>query len=182
MIPVKPQTKRQTCHYHKACPPIYCSVAVECSVCEHWYADEPTPEQRVAQSAATGDEMREITERLAKWMGWTLVPDDQVFALLSCHAKDDHVVVWRNDRPVEFAEEFGPMVSLDDARLLLVECDKRGLMLAVAQAVWNETDYEDFHDSDRVEISGISAGLLATPSRITLAIDEVVRGLPKEKV
>ena len=60
---------------------------------------------------------------------------------------------------------FDPFKSLDDARLLLEECQRRGLLHEVAQTLWMA------HGTGTDEII---FGLLATPEQKTMAVFEVI--------
>lgn len=97
---------------------------------------------------------RTITEELAKWMGCGYYPEYNLLVTLQDGT----------------SREWYPFESLNDACMLLVECDRRGLMGSVVASFLGE----------RMSPGGyVKLGLLATPEHITLAVWEVVEGLNK---
>ncbi len=112
-------------------------------------------------SKLTDEKKREITERLAEWMGWgyTLDSGGDVWRV----GVTGHDIV------------FWPFASLDAAHLLLVECDRWGLMLAVANVVIEQRDVVGCNGNE-----GMIQGLLSTPEQITLAVWAVVNEQGKD--
>lgn len=112
----------------------------------------------------TDDRKREITEGLAKWAGWKVKV---------------HQVGILTDRP-DAHVYFDPFESLDDARLLLVECDRKGLLWEVVSELSLELDGSretPFHSAMQ---HYMAIALLSTAEQQTLAVREVVEKLNKE--
>lgn len=108
------------------------------------------------------DEQLAITEKLAEFMGWKHKPFD------------GGIVVYRGSKLFRFE----PFTDLRDARLLLVECDRRGLMMEVALRLYKIGNSPDWRDP---RMEGIADALLFTAKQQTLAVWEVVEKLNKEK-
>ena len=106
-------------------------------------------------------EKREITEGLAKWMGFdtTRRPNGDVAV-----RQGPLCMVW------------DPFTNCDVTHLLLEECDQRGLLPGVARAIFHSCGQEAMRiggASERVE--GAVSALRATPEQLTLAVWEVVK-------
>ena len=100
-------------------------------------------------------EKREITKGLAKWMGFdtTRGPNGEVAVRHEWLG-----MVW------------DPFTNYGIAPVLLEECERRGLMLAVANVVIEQRDVVGCNGNE-----GMIQGLLSTPEQITLAVWEVVK-------
>ncbi len=115
------------------------------------------------------DEQLAITEGLAKWMGWEWQP-----AYLGAqHVKKPEHQSW---------DSWYPFNKLDDARLLLVECDKRGLMIYVGEELSKQVPLPDWYETlfDCDAEGGIIMGLMATAEQITLAVWKVAKEQGKQ--
>lgn len=103
-------------------------------------------------------EKLEIIEWLAKWAGWPSKPFD------------GGIVVVHEDLVLTFE----PFSDLNHARLLLEECERRGIWFRVTGKLWAATNE---HQGRGI----IGRGLLATAEQITLAVWAVVQGLEQGK-
>lgn len=105
------------------------------------------------------DKEPEIAREVAIWAGIDIsshyIRDHKI-------CRDGEVICWN------------PLVSLDDARLLLDECEGRGLMeKVIAALIAVITPQDGWH--------GLRSMLLATPEQITRAVWKVVQGLEQGK-
>jgi hypothetical protein len=121
------------------------------------------PEITMSEALASEAKEREITERLSVYFGLTHQPIRPQWGP-SPRKPGPHA-------------DFDPFTSLDDAHLLLVECDKRGLMFKVATKIFHPIEADFCPDKYDV----IAVTLLATSKQITTAIDAVVQNLPREQ-
>jgi len=110
----------------------------------------------------TDAEKLEITEWLAEWMGWP----HKRFGIA------DETIVVEIDG---VAYDFMPFTDLRDSRLLLEECDRRGLMALVTD------NLEIVVRSGDAYADGLTQGLLSTPAQQTLAVWEVVKQNERER-
>ena len=100
-----------------------------------------------------------IIERLAWWMGYT--------------TRRGGNCVYVSRGSVEWV--FRPFDKLEDARLLLEECNDRGLLPAVVKELIRTLPPPDYENPELDCEDGMLMGLLATAKQQTLAVWAVVK-------
>jgi len=112
----------------------------------------------------TDERYSKATEELGKWLN---LPDLWVTT--------DSGILYVDEQGHGEWVSFDPFTDLSDARLLLKECDRRGLMPKVSHAILCAARPIPPHFQGTR--NRVSFGLLATHKQITAAVYEVVRNL-----
>lgn len=109
---------------------------------------------------------REIDVWSAEWLGHT--------------AHDFHSWSLKKGLPVFWDGmwvKWNPRHSLNDARLLLNECERQGLLGQITQYLYDKVSSCGPSNNPSIEFNKITVGLLATAEQITQAVWEVAREL-----